>query len=596
MIINDKIWGPIEIENKYESIINSKEIQDLKSKRQLGMTPTETSPHTRFDHSIGVYHLACQLINVIKEKLNAYLTITKEEEDAIKIMALVHDIGHGPFSHLAERLLNDSHENNTIRLLKGNTNIHNTILKNFNEETLNKIIYLIELKEKVRNKTIENSQLDIMFIISKLLSGGIDIDRLDYIARDTYYVLGKKEDFSDILKCINIDYINDYIELTFDDKAQYLIANFLNKRYEMYDTVYLNVEKFLIECYLDKLLKKINYPISWNSQEEDILKYLKDNLEKFSYIEKRWTEILLNNKLDNDIKYIVFNNKNEYELFLDELYQKFKNIYGVGESLILTHNKLSIHTPNNKIYINKNGIVSEIQECQILNSSLQREKYIVGFDFKIFRYFNSDEKLLEKIDKQFKSDIEVEKKYQYIGPDTNELEKTITDALKLENPEITVNNDYYYDINNQLYEKRMTLRNRITKAKNIWNIKEPADDKSSITKRHEKSFVDLNGAANYLKKVYKIDIEKLELLYNSITNRKQYKFKYLNSEFEIAFDETNVNDYKFNMIEIELKKGNAIDMYYLNNLMKSFQFLDNCQNSKNELITTHIKKKCPIKS
>ena len=283
MIIKDKIWGNIEIESKYESIVNSKELQKLKTKKQLGMSLCDKSIHTRFDHSIGVYYLACKLINVIKEKFSGYIIINEYEEDAIKIMALTHDIGHGPFSHLAERLLNGSHEDNTVLLLKEKTSIHNEIVNNFGTTVLDKVIYLVELKEKVKNGEKISDTPDIMFIISKLLSGGIDIDRLDYLARDSYYELGCKYDFSDILNHINLDYIDDYLEISFDKNNEYIIANYLNKRYEMYDTIYLNDTKFIIEACLDKLIKKLNYKVTWNSNEEDILDFIKALKEIISH-------------------------------------------------------------------------------------------------------------------------------------------------------------------------------------------------------------------------------------------------------------------------------------------------------------------------
>ena len=149
MIINDNVWGNIEVEERYECIVNSTEVKKLKNKKQLGMVLSDKAIHTRFDHSLGVYYLACKLVNTIKSKLSNYIDISKS--DAIKIMALVHDIGHGPFSHLAERLLNESHENNTVSLLKNNTDIHNIIINNFGSNVLDKVIYLIELKEKVKN-------------------------------------------------------------------------------------------------------------------------------------------------------------------------------------------------------------------------------------------------------------------------------------------------------------------------------------------------------------------------------------------------------------------------------------------------------------
>ena len=345
MIINDKVWGNIEVEERYECIVNSTEVKKLKNKKQLGMVLSDKAIHTRFDHSLGVYYLACKLVNTIKSKLSNYIDISKSDEDAIKIMALVHDIGHGPFSHLAERLLNESHENNTVSLLKNNTDIHNIIINNFGSNVLDKVIYLIELKEKVKNDDANYDKLDIMFIVSKLLSGGIDIDRLDYLARDSYYVKCCKYDFSNILDYINLEYVDDYLEIVFDEESEYLIANYLNKRYELYDTLYLNDKKSIIESALDKLITSLNYEISWNSDEEKILEYIKESAKDNDLYIKRLSDIVLNKKIDDNIKYLVFDNKKSYDYFLDRIKNKYCDL-DLSKYLFTTSNKLNIYSNN----------------------------------------------------------------------------------------------------------------------------------------------------------------------------------------------------------------------------------------------------------
>ena len=85
-VIND-IWGKITIDDKYEKIINTKEFNDMKQKSQLGLNTNPNAIHTRYQHSLGVYHLACKLIEICKKKFNSTLSITKEDEEAIKCMA-----------------------------------------------------------------------------------------------------------------------------------------------------------------------------------------------------------------------------------------------------------------------------------------------------------------------------------------------------------------------------------------------------------------------------------------------------------------------------------------------------------------------------
>ena len=596
MIINDKVWGNIEVEERYECIVNSTEVKKLKNKKQLGMVLSDKAIHTRFDHSLGVYYLACKLVNTIKSKLSNYIDISKSDEDAIKIMALVHDIGHGPFSHLAERLLNESHENNTVSLLKNNTDIHNIIINNFGSNVLDKVIYLIELKEKVKNDDANYDKLDIMFIVSKLLSGGIDIDRLDYLARDSYYVKCCKYDFSNILDYINLEYVDDYLEIVFDEESEYLIANYLNKRYELYDTLYLNDKKSIIESALDKLITSLNYEISWNSDEEKILEYIKESAKDNDLYIKRLSDIVLNKKIDDNIKYLVFDNKKSYDYFLDRIKNKYCDL-DLSKYLFTTSNKLNIYSNKNRIYINKKDMIMDMHECPILNSNLQREKYIIAIDFLLLTYLNDYSKIdmIHELENEFLPQVEFEKKYMYINNDLiNQTKENMINYLKLNIPIYLSHSDIYYDSDNKLKEKGITLRNRVVNDTDIWNIKEKVNDKSSITKRLELTFDNIDDAIKYLEEVKSINVNKLDILYNSTTLRESYLLQYLNSVFEISFDKVIFDNNKnvLDMIECELKKGVPTDLYYLNRLIHdNFDNLIDCANSKSEMLTNKVKVK-----
>ena len=120
MVIKD-IWGNIEIEEEYKKIIETKEFQELKNKNQLGLNTNIRATHTRYEHSIGTYHLAKRLIDICKRKFSDTLAIKKDDEDAIKLTALLHDLGHGVFSHVSEKHLEGSHEDRTIEIIQSKT-------------------------------------------------------------------------------------------------------------------------------------------------------------------------------------------------------------------------------------------------------------------------------------------------------------------------------------------------------------------------------------------------------------------------------------------------------------------------------------------
>jgi len=606
MIVKDEVWGDILIEDKYLPIVESREFDRLKNKKQLGIHPNDKAKHTRFYHSVGVYFLACKLVGILKYKLSDYIIITKEDEEAIKIMALCHDIGHGPFSHLAERCLSGTHEENTVKILMNETSeVHKAITENFGEYVLDKVINLIQLKERIKNEdTTKEATPDLIFIISKLLSGGIDIDRLDYIARDSHNVVGKKYDFSELLNYIDLDYINDYLEITFGSEAEYLIANYLNKRFELYDKIYLDEQKFIVEQIFDKYIKKSNYPLTWETEEVDILKDMKNNLADADFITKRYTNIILNRQIDKNIKCKTFQNESQFSFFLNKLYTDYPFLREFNEAVVTTSSKTNIYSSKNRIYINSNGLIKDINECPILNSNLVKEKHIFAIDFVLLKYlleknnYKEVDNILDDINNIYNSEIEEEKKYTFTSDNQDEIEediKVLKDTLNLENKKDIVNEDDYYDNENGLLgEMRITVRNRKTSDKDVWNIKIPIIDKSSITKRTEKGLNSEEEVLEYLNSVVNIKIDHLLQTLHLTTNRETYVLNYKNSCFEVSFDktlainesgQTVVND----MIECELKSGKAVDIYFLNFFMNQFPFLVNCSESKKEIAIECLK-------
>ena len=174
----------------------------------------------------------------------------------------------------------------------------------------------------------------------------------------------------------------------------------------------------------------------------------------------------------------------------------------------------------------------------------------------------------------------------------NQTKQGMVNYLKLNIPIYLSHSDVYYDCDNKLKERGITLRNRVINDNSIWNIKERVNDKSSITKRLELTFDKIEDAIKYLEEVKGICINKLDILYNSTTLRESYLLEYLNSIFEISFDKVIFDNNKnvLDMIECELKKGVPTDLYYLNRLIHdNFDNLIDCANSKSEMLTSKIK-------
>lgn len=218
-IINDPVYGFIKIH--YEIIFHLVEhplFQRLRRIRQLGMThfvyPGAT--HTRFQHALGAMHLMNSAIETIRSKGHE---ISEEEAEAVNIAILLHDIGHGPFSHSLEKTLIKDVIHEDISLM---------MMEELNREFRGRLSLAIQI---FRNKYKKK-------FLHQLVSGQLDVDRLDYLRRDSFFT-GVTEGSigSDrIIKMLEIR--ND--RLVVEEKGIYSIEKFLVARRLMYWQVYLH--------------------------------------------------------------------------------------------------------------------------------------------------------------------------------------------------------------------------------------------------------------------------------------------------------------------------------------------------------------------
>ena len=611
MIIKD-IWGNIDIEDKYQKTIETKEFKELKNKNQLGLNSNKGGIHTRYEHSIGTYYLAKRLIDICKSKFSDILVIKKEDEDAIKLTALLHDLGHGVYSHVSEKHLKGSHETRTIEIITDTkTEVNKAIRENFSKEVLNKIEYLINLKDNIK---IENNdeEIDLLFIVKKLLSGGIDIDRIDYIYRDSVHTKGEHNDFSSIIENIDLEFIDNSLEVVFSDKVLYTIANFFNKRFELYDTCYVECETLLIEQVFKRFLESTNTKITWNTTEIEMNEIIKNNLLNKDTCIKRYAEILSKKSMDEYFLLKEFSDKNSYDVFLKQLFETFPILNSIKEVVLTSSAKISIYNKNNKILINKDGIIKDISEIsKILNSDLKKEKFIVSIDLvilkELFRKNNIEEqttnKIIKQINEYFGTKIEMEKKYSFNEESVNPKEefKLISTNLELENPTYLENKDTYYeDVDCLLDENNISVRKRITNKKEEWTIKRLLEDNTSILKREELNFTSLEQVIYFLINDWNIPVGELKEKITLHTKRVKYDKELCGGLFEIVFDETTseINGEEQNtnyMVECELKSGKSSGLYFINKVISSYPFIYESNLSKKEIAITSITKNDKIK-
>ncbi len=234
-IFNDPVYGFVSV--PYEIIfdlIEHRYFQRLRNIKQLGLTHLvyPGALHTRFHHALGAMHLMSIALETLRNKK---IAISEEEAEAVTIAILLHDIGHGPFSHALENCIVPGVHHEDISVL---------LMDKLNEEFDGKLTLAIKIfKDQYEKK-----------FLHQLVSGQLDMDRMDYLNRDSFYT-GVSEGvigFDRILKMLCV--VND--QLVVEEKAIYSIEKFLIARRLMYWQVYLHKTVISAEQLLVKILKR----------------------------------------------------------------------------------------------------------------------------------------------------------------------------------------------------------------------------------------------------------------------------------------------------------------------------------------------------
>ena len=234
-IINDPVYGFITIEDELVyTIISHSCYQRMRRIHQMAMAQLvyPGAVHTRLHHSLGAYHLMCNAINELKGK---GFSISKEEEQAAKIAVLLHDIGHGPYSHALENTLIKDADHEEISLL---------LMKKMNEELAGKMQMAIDIFTDVYPKKF----------LHQLVSGQLDVDRMDYLIRDSFFT-GVSEGVIGYDRIIKMLTVHNG-ELMIEEKGIYSIEKFLVSRRLMYWQVYLHKTVLCAEKMLINIIKR----------------------------------------------------------------------------------------------------------------------------------------------------------------------------------------------------------------------------------------------------------------------------------------------------------------------------------------------------
>ena len=224
--IKDPVHGYVYITENEKEIIDSFPVQRLRRLRQLAGAEYvyPGANHTRFEHSVGVLYLAGRVV----ENPKISQRISEDEAEMIRIAALLHDVGHGPFSHVFEYLLDKeldkTHEDMTLWIVK------NSELK----DIINKIGYSPEIG-KLAVGTLHKPK---KAFLDQIISSSVDVDKLDFIVRDTYHT-GAEYGYIDIFRLIHaIDVLDE--NLAVDLGALSALESFVIARIESFKSIYFH--------------------------------------------------------------------------------------------------------------------------------------------------------------------------------------------------------------------------------------------------------------------------------------------------------------------------------------------------------------------
>ena len=223
------------------ALIDTPEFQRLRRIRQLGLAyfAYQGAEHSRFTHCLGSYHLATRMI----AKLRLGYELAEEHQTAVRVAALLHDLGHGPYSHVIESILGFHHEDFTVAAIESDETEVARLVKNYSDSLTSDVAGIIRGEFRP-------------MALAQLVSSQLDVDRMDYLLRDSL-MTGAKYGIYDlewIIKSIEINERDDHLYVS--ARGIYAVEDYLQARYYMYRQVYFHRTLRSAEAVLRVLLKR----------------------------------------------------------------------------------------------------------------------------------------------------------------------------------------------------------------------------------------------------------------------------------------------------------------------------------------------------
>ncbi|WP_161010375.1 HD domain-containing protein [Ligilactobacillus salivarius] len=250
-VLRDPIHNYIYIQHQVIlDLINTREFQRLRRIRQLGVANYvfHGAEHSRFTHSVGVYEITRKICDLFqrnypsKEKGDG---LWNDDERLVALCAaLLHDIGHGAYSHTFEHIFHTNHEKMTTEIITSSHSEVNAVLRKVAPDFPEKVASVIE-------KSYPNPQ------VVQIISSQIDADRMDYLLRDSYFT-GTNYGTFDLTRILRV--MKPYADgISFDMSGMHAVEDYIVSRFQMYQQVYFHPVSRSIEVILSHLLKRAKY-------------------------------------------------------------------------------------------------------------------------------------------------------------------------------------------------------------------------------------------------------------------------------------------------------------------------------------------------
>ena len=308
--------------------------------------------HTRFHHAIGCVHLMQQAVNVLRFK---GVSISEDEENALYIAILLHDIGHGPFSHAMEHSIVNNVSHEEISML---------FMERLNEEFNGSLTLAIEIFKG-------NYHREFMY---QLISGQFDMDRADYLKRDSFYTGVAEGNINSERLITMLNAVND--KLVVEEKGIYSVEKFIIARRLMYWQVYLHKTGIVAEQLLIRVLKRAK-ELTLKGVELEASKPLQYFLKNEISIDDFNDEVLN-----------VFSQLDDYDIISAMKAWQFNDDFVLRNicEMIINRNLLKIKLKNKpvkkttlekqiKLFVNKHNITREEADYFVFTGSISNQAY-----------------------------------------------------------------------------------------------------------------------------------------------------------------------------------------------------------------------------